>query len=109
MNLKLYKLENNLKIFLLLFVIILTIGISVGLVYLYSITNMTPENTIVSFTGSRTEISEDEFDIPDEYAKPISEMLLTTHVHVTTLSPIFFIVGLIFYFNALLPVTGNLF
>ena len=73
MNAELYKLDEGLKKFLLVFIILLTTGVSVGLVYLFYTTSMSPEGTISQFNGSRTSFGDDQFDIPDEYAKPITE------------------------------------
>ncbi len=102
MNVELYKLETNLKTFLLVFIIVLTFGFSTGLAFIYHRTSMTPEGTITNIKGSDTALTEDEFDIPEEYAKPITEMLLTTHTHILSFSLIFFIVGLIFYNNTII-------
>ena len=102
MNIELYKLEKNLKIFLLFFIIILTTGVSTGVVLMYYTTGMTPEGTKIRYKGSETELTDSDFDIPDEYAKPVSEMLLTTHTHLISFSLIFFMVGLIFYFNTII-------
>jgi hypothetical protein len=97
---ELYKLDKTLKRFLSTFVIVLTIGVSVGLLYLKYTTNMTSDGTVERYNGSK--MSDDEFEIVENYQKPISEMLLTTHSHIITFSLIFVFLGIIFYFNSLI-------
>ena len=100
---KLYKLEYDLKIFLSLFLIVLSIGVTVGLVYVYSTTTISSIGITDHYSGSETI---DEFDIPHKYPKPINEMLLTTHNHIISFSFIFFLLGIIFYFNTM--ITGKI-
>ena len=100
---KLYKLDNDLKIFLALFLIVLSCGVTIGLIYTYSTTTISTTGITDHYTGSKLI---DEFDIPIKYPKPISEMLLTTHNHVISFSFIFLFVGIIFYFNTI--ITGKI-
>ena len=95
----LYKLDKSLKRLLATFVIVLTFGVSVGLLYLKYTTNMTSSGTVERYNGSK--VDPDDFEIAEKYPKPISEMLLTTHNHVITFSLIFVAIGLIFYFNSI--------
>jgi hypothetical protein len=99
MNVKLSLLDKQLKTFLAAYLIIVTIGVSIGLIYLSQTTSMTPKGTVERFNGSQTET--DNLDFPDNYPKPISELLVSTHNHILGLSFIFFSVGLIFYFNSI--------
>ncbi|MDQ7818436.1 MAG: hypothetical protein RDU14_15520 [Melioribacteraceae bacterium] len=99
MNLKLSLLDKELKTFLAVYLIIIAIGVFIGLIYLSQTTSMTPKGTVERFNGSQTET--DEFDLPDSYPKPISELLVSTHNHILGLSFIFFSAGLIFYFNSI--------
>lgn len=101
MNIRLYQLEKPLKLFLSTFVIILSIGILTGLVYLSQTTSYTPKKAIERFNGSQQNLNDDVVDIPDAYPKPISEMLITTHNHIIGFSFIFFSIGIIFYFNSI--------
>ncbi len=101
MNYKLHTLPKTLKSFLITYLIVLTIGLSVGLVYLYYTTNLTPKGATERFRGSEEEFNEDEIEIQESYPKPISEMLLTTHNHILGMSFIFLTIGLIFYFNSI--------
>jgi len=100
MNLKLSLLDKELRTFLAVYLIIVAIGVSIGLIYLSQTTSMTPKGTIERFNGSETK--EVELDIPESYPKPISELLVSTHNHILGLSFIFFSVGLIFYFNSII-------
>jgi hypothetical protein len=97
---KLYKFDKKLKNFLATFVIVLTIGVTVGLVYLNFTTNMSSKGTVERYNGSQ--IDPEGFEIAEKYPKPISEMLLTTHNHIISFSFIFGLLGIIFYFNSVL-------
>ena len=99
MELKLYNLENKIKLFLSVVIITLSIGVITGLIYLYNTTNLSGSGTIERISGSN-EIN--DFDIPDSYPKPISELLITTHNHIIGFSFIFLIIGSVFYFNSIL-------
>jgi len=96
---KLYQLEKNLKYFLSLFLFVITIGVTIGLIYVRTTTNISAEGTVHRYAGSEVK---DEFDIPEHYPKPISDMLMTTHNHIITFSLIFGIIGLLFYFNSMI-------
>ena len=100
---KLYKLENDLKKFISLFLIVISCGVTIGLIYVYSTTTFFSVGITDHYAGSDLI---DEFDIPLKYPKPITEMLLTTHNHVISFSFIFFLVGIIFYFNTI--ITGKI-
>lgn len=99
MKLKLYQLEKSLKLLLASFVFALSVGVAIGLAFLYYTTNYTPEGTITRFNGSQTV---DEFEIPEQYPKPVSELLITTHNHIIGFSLIFISLGIIFYFNSII-------
>jgi hypothetical protein len=105
MNTSLSQLDRNLKIFFISFLIALTFGVLTGLAYLNYTTDYSPKGAIERFKGSEGELLENEFDIPENYAKTISEMLITTHNHVIGFSLIFISIGYIFYFNSV--VTRN--
>ena len=94
---KLQNLEREVKLFLAVFLTVLTIGVTVGLFYVYTTTTITTAGIADHYAGSEIK---DEFDIPEDYPKPFSELLLTTHNHVITFSIIFFIIGSLFYYNS---------
>ena len=96
---KLHQLDNNLKYFLSLFLIVMTIGVTIGLIYVQSTTNISAEGTVHRYAGSE---AKDEFDIPEYYPKPKSDMLMTTHNHIISFAMIFGMIGLLFYFNSMI-------
>lgn len=104
-TINLYQLDPILKKFLFLFIVVLTIGTTIGLVYVRSTTHLSTEGTVHRFAGSE---QVDEFDIPEHYPKPISDMLMTTHNHIISFSLIFLAMGLLFYFNSIITGTWKL-
>lgn len=98
MNIELRQLDKNIKLFLISFLILLTFGVTIGLVYLYYTTNYSVSGAVTRFNGS--EVNEENFEIPDSYPKPLSEMLVTTHNHLIAFALIFLSLGSIFYFNS---------
>ncbi len=102
MKIELYKLDRQLKNFLLIFVLVMTTGVGTGLVFLYTTTGMNSSGTVTRYNGSQVTESEDEFEIPEHYPKPISELLITTHNHIISMALIFLAIGMIFYFNTVI-------
>lgn len=99
MQKKLCQLDRSLKNLLLMFVLTLTIGVFIGIVYLGETTHLSPSGTIERWNGSQVE-QDSNFDIPSQYAKSHSEMLMTTHNHILSFSLIFIAIGSLFYFNS---------
>ncbi|WP_244405172.1 hypothetical protein [Ignavibacterium album] len=77
----------------------LTFGVLIGLGFLYYTTSYSTQGAIERYNGSQ--VSE-EFDIAENYPKPISEIFITTHNHIIAFSLIFTIVCSVFYFSSLL-------
>jgi hypothetical protein len=102
MNIKLFELDSTLKNFLLAILFVLTCGVVIGLIYLNQTTNYSLDGATERFNGSEQVGGEDEFAIPENYPKPLQEMLLTTHNHIFGFTFLFFITGIIFYFNSVL-------
>jgi len=98
MEIKLFQLDKALKTFLATFIVVLTIGVSIGVIYLKFTTKLTSSGTVERYNGS----NENEFEIAESYPKPISEMLITTHSHVIIFAIIFVAIGFIFYFNSII-------
>ena len=96
------QLHPDLKKFLAAFLLVMTVGVTIGLIYVQQTTHVTPTGTTERYAGSA---EKDEFDIPDHYPKPISDMLMTTHNHVINFSIIFVLVGFMFYFST--TITGK--
>ena len=100
MNIKLYQLNKSLKNLLTSFLTLLTMALCVGLVYLMQTNNSSAKGTIERWNGS-IESSELTFSgMSENYAKPVSEMLLTTHNHLFGFALIFISIGMVFYFNS---------
>ncbi|RPI65374.1 MAG: hypothetical protein EHM44_00725 [Ignavibacteriales bacterium] len=100
-NKKLFQLDIQIKQFLFTFIITLSFGVLIGLSYLYYTTNYIPSTAIERINGSEIN-SSDEFNIPEQYPKPVSELLITTHNHIIAFSFIFFFTGGIFYYNSII-------
>ncbi|MGK9476677.1 hypothetical protein [Melioribacter sp. OK-6-Me] len=99
MNFVLYKLDKSLKAFLAIYLFTLTIGVSIGALFVKHTTNISTEGVVERFNGSETD---EDFEIKEAFPKPISELMITTHNHILGLSFVFFSVGLIFYFNSII-------
>ena len=100
---RLYELPLKLKLLCFLTIFNLTIGVGVGLYYVGYTTQYSASGTSEHFAGSQVG---DDFDIPDKYPKPFSELLNTTHTHVISMTFIFIITGGIFFFNSI--ITGSI-
>ena len=96
-NISLHQLPAKLKLLLLLTVVNLTVGVGIGLYYVANTTELTPAGTAEHFSGSEIDA---EFNIPEKYPKPVSELLTTTHNHILSLTLIFLVIGGIFYFTS---------
>ena len=99
MNISLNRFEPLLKKFVTAYIIVVTIGLSLGLYFVNHTTDMTPSGAVERFNGSQP-AEDDEFAIPENYPKPLSELLTTTHNHILGFSFIFGSIGFIFYFNS---------
>jgi len=102
---KLYlkDLDCDAKYFLSAFLITMAIGIAIGLVYVYTTTNMSSTGIVEQFNGSNMEnINE----IPEKFPKPLENMILTTHDHILTFAMISLLIGVVFYFSSI--ITGKL-
>ena len=84
-----------LKYLIIIYLSVVTVGMSAGLLYLFQETKMTPSGIIENYNGS--EINED-FEIPEKYSKNFVMMLSITHTHVLGLAPIILSVCLIFFY-----------
>ena len=100
---RLYEFPKKLKLICFFTVFNITVGVSIGLYYVGYTTQFSSIGTSEHFAGSKVS---DDFDIPNKYPKPISELLNTTHNHVISMTFIFIILGVIFFFNSI--VTGIL-
>ena len=92
------NLPQELKYLLSAFLISLSIGILMGLSYVYMTTDMKPDGITERYNGSDVKINE----IPENYPKPIENMILTTHNHLIMFSIISILLGYIFYHNSII-------
>ena len=93
------QLSSNVRYFLLVFIVCLTIGFTVGLVYVWKTTSMSPAGASEHYSGS---VASGDLDIPEKYPKSVESMLLTTHTHVISFAMIFLVLGGIFSLNSLI-------
>ena len=99
---QLYQFPRKIKLILFGIIVNLTCGVSLGLFYVADTTHFSTSGTKEHFAGSEVN---NEFDIPDKYPKPISELLTTTHNHILSLTFVFIIMGCIFYFSSIFSET----
>ncbi len=95
----LYQWPVKLKSLVAIFVIVMGIGVTTGLIYVGLNTGMNPSGTNEHYRGSE---SADDFNIPEKYPQPLENMLLTTHTHIVSFAMIFFILGGIIFFSSML-------
>ena len=95
----LHQLNKTLRLFLSAFLISLTVGVSLGLVFLFHTTSFNKDVTTEKLIEADNQIEED-FGIDESESKTDGELLMTTHNHIIGFSFIFFFVGGIFYFNS---------
>ncbi len=100
MNSYLYQLNSNFKRLLIIYLITVSCGLLVGVIYLSRNTNFSVNGTIEHFNGSVQNIETEGVSIPDKYPKPVSELLMTTHNHILGLGFIIFSISLVFYFTS---------
>ena len=96
---RLVDLPQKIKYFLVAFLVLMTIGVTVGLVYVWETTSMSPAGASEHYSGSAVS---GDLDIPEKYPKSVESMLLTTHTHVISFAMIFLVLGGIFSLNSLI-------
>ena len=87
---RLVDLPQKIKYFLVAFLVLMTIGVTVGLVYVWETTSMSPAGASEHYSGS---VASGDLDIPEKYPKSVEGMLLTTHTHVISFAMIFLVLG----------------
>jgi len=95
-NLK--NLNSELKYALSGFLIIMSLGIFTGLLYINHTTDMSVFGTLEQYTGSEVK----EYDIPEKFPKEYESMLLISHQHIVSFAFISFVLGAIFNFNTII-------
>jgi hypothetical protein len=99
MNLRLYQFPKQLKKFILVLIFSLTFGVLIGLGFLFYTTAFTPKGAVERYNGSQVS---DEYEIMEDYPKPISELFITTHNHIIGFTLIFSVICTIFYFSSII-------
>ena len=90
---------ERLKYLISTFLIVLTIGVTIGLVYVQRTASSKPSTITEHYRGSEIV---DELEIPEKFPKTINDLLLTTHSHVVSFAIIFIILGGLTYFSSIL-------
>jgi len=96
------SLDKSIKILIGLYLIVSTIGVSLGLSYVYLTTQMTPVGMAEQYLGNSN-------DWAPKLPKTFIDLISHTHDHVVVFSIIFFILGLIFSLNSILKGFWKLF
>lgn len=97
----LFQLNKELKVFLSIFLLVLSSGVIFGLIYLYKTTSFNKSITTERLIEN-DELIEEDFGINESPSRSTGELLMTIHNHIIGFSFIFFFVGGIFYFNSIL-------
>jgi len=86
---------RELKILIAVFIVVLTVGVSIGLIYVGYNTDYTSTGT-QSYYGGDPILA--DFEIPDQYPKSFESLLLTSHTHITAFAIIFLVLGVLIFF-----------
>ena len=107
MTKNLYELNSSLKTLLICFLVVLSIGVALGILYIYLTTSMTIEGTEIRYAGDIVADEYDpEIDVLENYPKSFTELVSHAHKHVVQFTFIFFLTALIFERNSI--VSGKL-
>ena len=97
----LFQLNKELKVFLSIFLLVLSSGVIFGLIYLYKTTSFNKSITTERLIEN-DDLIEEDFGINESTSRSTGELLMTIHNHIIGFSFIFFLVGGIFYFNSII-------
>ena len=89
MNNNLSSLNNMLKGLIAVYLVVLSIGVGLGLTYIYMTTNMTPHGMSEQYLGN-------DNDWEPQLPKTVMDLVSHSHDHIVFFSIIFFTLGLIF-------------
>lgn len=93
-------LNKDLKSILVLYIIVLTIGILLGLLYISNITDSSTQGMVNNIKGN--EELRDEFTEDINLGKSVNSLLMTTHNHILGFAFIFLSITLIFNYNTII-------
>ena len=91
--------DGTLKLFLTVFVVVLSLGYAAGIFFVAHTTSMSPSGIDEEFTGSIHPETSGEM----KFEKSAREMFILIHDHVLSLALVFFALGGVFYFSSLIP------
>ncbi len=97
---KLFELSTPIKKVLLAFLLLQLSGVLFGLGTLFVTTELSVTGTTTHYRGDPP--PKDDFEIQDNFEKPLSELLLTTHNHLLGFSFIFALLVPIFYLSSII-------
>ncbi len=96
----------QLKLLVAAFIIVLSIGVTIGVIYVGYNTDFTPSGTQSYYAGDTVN---PEFEIPEQYPKSLEALLLTSHTHITAFAIIFLVMGVLMFFTESLSNKWKLF
>ncbi len=88
--------DRTLRVFITVFILLLTTGYAIGLMFVDHSSARTVQGLTEEFRGT----PENSPALELKYAKSVSEMYVFLHNHILSLSLVFFAVGGIFYFSS---------
>ena len=94
--LQLRELTGPLRLFFTAFLVVLTAGYAIGLLFVDHATSVSPAGIAEQYRGSPENAQQAEL----KYAKTEDEMYIFLHNHILSLSLVFFAVGGIFYLSS---------
>ena len=110
MKTKLHQFNKDIRALLASFLIVLSIGVGIGLYYIYYTTAMGAEGTELRYAGEIPPNNYDpEIDFSEKPAKETEELLSLTHNHIITFAFIFLLTALIFEKNTVINGRWKLF
>jgi len=103
MESKLYQLNKNLKALYISFLIVLSIGVAMGMTYIYLTTSMTLDGTEVRYAGDNLPQNFDpDIDVLENPPKSVLELVSHAHSHIISFSFIFLLTAFIFEKNSII-------
>ena len=92
---KLSQINKNLKYLISYYLIVLSIGVTCGIIYIGATTSLTPSGTVEQYLGN-----DDDWD--PKQPKEFIDLISHVHQHIIMFSFIFMSIGLIFYHNSII-------
>ncbi|MBI5216693.1 MAG: hypothetical protein HY960_13150 [Ignavibacteriae bacterium] len=89
--------DTTLRLFLTAFLLVLTIGYSIGLFFVEHKSSGSPSGLVEEYRGTPEGIESAEL----KYEKSADEMYIFLHNHILSLSFVFFALGGLFYFSSI--------